>query len=183
MRNWSAHELRPGYVRSIAGFDLRLWPAAEKNMATIDAEVWPRVSSIGSTSDQNGLNLFDRAIEGRVPAQAIQAAFDFPQELIRALASTFGVVAAPIEYMKSAAGWEFLGFDIVDARTQSSAFYSFDWSPSELSDLLRQLSLTLNVAGLIEDEAVAIRASAEFDTVVKEHAPFAPCGVWVQRPT
>lgn len=184
MRNWSARELFPGYVRSIAGFDFRRWSAAEKNIPTIDAEVWPRTSVTGATTDQNGLNLFDHAIQAgsTVPANSIQAAFDFPQELISALASTFGIVPVPIDEIKSAGRWGFLGFDIVDVRTQSSAFYSFDWSPPELQDLFAQLSLVMNVSGLVEDETVAIRASAEFDSVVKEHAPFAPCGVWVQHP-
>ncbi|MHB8847538.1 MAG: hypothetical protein ACYC43_03760, partial [Burkholderiales bacterium] len=43
------------------------------------------------------------------------------------------------------------------------------------------LALTLNKNGLVDNETNAIKAAIFFDSLVKEHAPFAPCGVWVNR--
>ena len=188
MSRWSAGSLVAGYMRSITGFDLRVWSQTEGTIpATIDNQVWPRQTAEELMLEENGFNLFDGPIEEintlQLPENSIPVAFDLPAELVNLLASTFGIVPLPVNLLSGDQSWEFLGYDVVDARTQSSGIYSFDWSEAEFAEMRARLSLSLNVNGLLDDEALAIKAAISFDLMVEEHAPFAPCGVWVcQKP-
>ncbi len=199
---WSAKSLTEGFAKSIIGFDLRALPlickhapggslmsfppgATGKNRfpATIDNQIWPQRIEISSVQF-NGFNLFDqptdelRDIAKRM--EAVLVAFDLPKALADILSSTFGLAPLPTNVMTADKSWKFLGYDIVDIRTQSSAIYSFEWSNTELREILQQLSLQLNPCGLIENELSAVMHSISFDDIVPEHFPFSPCGVWIQ---
>ncbi len=181
--SWSSVWLKPGYSRCLIGFDFRERLVAHgKIPATLDPEVWRRVSIQHSAPDENGFNLYDVTPENALLSEnATLVAFDIPQSLAALLASSFGVVALPIQSASADLGWTFLGYDVVDVRTQSSGFYSFQWTNVERDDLLRRLASPLNPFGLLDSELSAINASRVFDALVKEHAPFAPCGVSVKR--
>lgn len=204
MSIWSANLLTSNYPKCIVGFDLRSSPkvfeeiskasafqssgnlgGGKKFIATIDNQVWPEQINSRWAVYQHGLNLFDRPLEKvdglEFPINSMPVAFDLPITLASTLVSTFGVVLLPIELVSENKDWEFIGYDIVDARTQCSGIYSFDWSETELADILNRLSLPLNKNGLVDDELLAINAAIAFDIVVKEHAPFAPCGVWIKN--
>jgi hypothetical protein len=153
--------------------------------ATIDNQVWPRQTNKDALLVENGFNLFDGPLEMIDRVQLLQdsvlVAFDFPVALVNSLASTFGIVPLPIDLLLADESWTFLGYDIVDVRTQCSGIYSFEWTEMEFADICKRISLTLNSAGLVDDESLAIQAAVSFDLLVNEHAPFAPCGVWIDR--
>lgn len=196
---WASVGLTPGFQKRVAGFDARtsiapieIQPpgiAAAKLIgigtqrwrpATIEPQVWPRIASDARLSDCNGLNLFPtlRSAGNAVTSdtQGVLVAFEFPSGLIESVATTFGLDARPAA--ESRASWKFLGYDIVDIRTQSSAMYSFDWSRDEWIELAESMKFTFNQFGLVQEESVAIAQAVAFDEKVREHAPFAPCGVW-----
>lgn len=184
MRRWSASSLSAVFSRVVIGFDIRQCPQDGKIIATINSEKWPRPENLSSdAADENGLNLFLSVPTEltRLFPNARPVAFDLPTDLVNSLASTFGLIPLPLNEVSATGEWEFAGYDVVDPRTQSSAFYSFDWSESELLSLLGRLSLTLNRLGIVDDVDAAIRAAIAFDKEIPEHAPFAPCGVWVHR--
>ncbi len=185
MNSQHASSLILGYPRYIVGFDFRIGKQDQDIFpATIDNQVWPRQPIDHASLDENGFNLFDGPIKkittGRPQINSVLVAFDLPVIFVDALAATFGIVPLPVNLL-SARAWIFLGFDIIDARTQSSGIYSFDWAEEEFTFIIKKLSLQLNKNGLVDNETNAIKAAIFFDSLVKEHAPFAPCGVWVNR--
>lgn len=196
---WKPGQLFSGYKRSIIGYDLRrkssdydyfsnsnsfshLDIKNKKFPATIDNQVWPEVDDKYKLESQcNGFNLFDKiSIEIQKKCQesnAVIVAFDIPSELAIDLTSTFGLLPQPLDTVEQS--WRFLGYDIVDIRTQSSAIFSFSWTENEIIAIFQKLSIKLNGYGLIQGELDALRISSGFDKMIPEHSPFAPCGIWI----
>lgn len=197
MNVWTAAQLKNTFERSVAGFDVRarvhslesdppgLFGAksiridgCEWRPATIDSEVWERVVSQDQQDECNGLNLFPSLDLAQAVATAgadsCVVAFDFPAELLNAISKTFGLSSSP---STGPVDWEFLGFDVVDVRTQSSAFYSFGWDRREWIEFA-STGLDLNRFGLVKEAKSAVDLAIEFDRRVSAHAPFAPCGIW-----
>ncbi len=184
MSPWSAASLMAGYPRSVVGFDFRVWMQDQGNCrATIDNRVWSRQPIQDCLLATNGINLFDGSVAQfsriKAPRDSIRVAFDLPTALVKTMASTFGIVPLVPSVLSPDKGWKFIGYDIIDARTQSSGLYSFDWTKTEFASMRSRLSLDLNSRGLVDDELLAIKCAIFFDTQVTEHAPFAPCGIWV----
>lgn len=200
MTAWTAADLKGAFERRVAGFDVRARPHAleseptglfgaksiringcEWRPATIEASVWEREANSDQQERCNGLNLFpslDLAQEvAGAGATSCVVAFDFPATLLNAISETFGLIR-PLG--TTPADWELLGFDVVDVRTQSSAFYSFDWGRREWLDLIALVGTEVNTFGLITGAQRAAELAMEFDRRVSAHAPFAPCGVWRQ---
>jgi hypothetical protein len=191
----------PRYRKALAGFDFRsptipaLQPLKIRNpselertpkAATLDPELWRAPEGTAYDAERNGVNLIDQSSEdlydGIAPSKAALAAFDIPYTLLTDLATTFGF--RDLDHNRLTHGrWRFLGFDVVDIRTQSSALYSFDLSEGEQDKLRKAVPFPLNDWGLLNREADAISMCSEFDVVIPGHAPFAPCGVWMpQKP-
>lgn len=196
MSRWSAGDLHPGYHRCLVGFDVRSSrpicatlvsqpPGCEDSfIATVDNQIWPEQIDASSMALQHGFNLFESPPEEigiKIDNDAVVVAFDLPESLATTLISTFGLAPIGVEYVAGSSEWELVGYDVVDIRTQCSGFYSFNWTKQELEDALGKLSLTLNCYGLVDEESLAIKASVVFDSMIIEHAPFAPCGVWIKQ--
>lgn len=184
MSKWSAASLMAGYPRCAVGFDFRVWMQDQRTLpATLDNQVWLRHLVEDSLLEVNGINLFDGPLEQinavQLPKNSIRVAFDLPAALVNTLASTFGIVRLPLSLLTVDKGWMFIGYDIVDARTQSSGFYSFDWTKAEFASICSRLDLRLNNVGLVDNESLAIKSAIFFDLIVSDHAPFGPCGIWV----
>jgi hypothetical protein len=200
-KSWTSAGLLPGFERKVAGYDARHAVAAIEVQppglvaaklidietrrwcpAAIDPAVWPRIAAGEREADCNGLNLFPtlsmaNEVLGLEP-DGVLVAFDFPSGLIESVATTFGLNALTEAEITSS--WKFLGYDIVDIRTQSSAMYSFDWTRDEWIAICESVKFAFNRFGLVQEEALAISQATEFDEKVREHAPFAPCGVWIR---
>ena len=198
MSAWSTTNLQVGYPRSIVGFDLRVSEGRRVEVVghvssdthlpssaivTIDPEVWKRNAEYKTEDDRNGFNLIDGPVEnllsGVSASDALLVAFDLPVSLINELTSTFGLRAIAIERVSSNPRWRRVGFDVVDIRTESSAFHSFEWQGDELAALLDRVSNGLNRWGLLDSEAAAITICGRADSMNPTHAPFAPCGIWL----
>jgi len=171
--------------RRIVGFDIRD-RIESNNITSIDCNIWPE-SQIKTEIDSqnNGFNLFDSLDESIVDASVREnasiVAFDIPRDLATALSPTFGLEPLPIEYLFKRGEWLFLGYDIVDVRTQCSAIYSFDIKRERLEELLSDAAIELNQYGLIENQAQSFDLSAIFDKLFPEHSPFTPCGIHVAK--
>jgi hypothetical protein len=170
----------------------QIWPCKHTKNSLLEEgrnglnlyQEWPRRGAIqNSLLQENGVNLFYKLREKikiePQPRDSILVAFDFPVTLVNTVASMFGIFPLPLNLITSDKGWKFLGFDVADIRTLCSGFYGFDWTETEFSDMCTQQSLSLNGRGLIDDELFAIKSAIAFDLLVSEHAPFAPCGVWI----
>ncbi len=197
---WQSSMLSIRYIRKIVGFDIRVSPSEHElnrndvpylgnwydEMAvrlTIDPLIWPSTINYNDPAiHSSGFNLLiahpsaPPKLFGGAP---IVVAFDLPSALITELSSTFGLVEQAIEVVSQDVRFHFCGFDIVDIRTTSSFFYSFNWETAEITEILNKNNLRLNSWGIIDDEADAIKAACAFDKIIPEHAPFAPCGVWL----
>jgi hypothetical protein len=200
MSGWLANSLASHYERALVGFDFRLpkIPAlqplkisnprdSEKALkaATLDPELW-KTSELGDYDfERNGINFMDQATaelyDARVPPKVALVAFDIPDTLFAQLEETFGLRALDAKRVFLNPNWRFLGFDIADIRTQSSALYSFDLTETEQNKLREAVPFPLNEWGLVNQESDAIATCTKFDDVIHAHAPFAPCGVWMAR--
>ncbi|MCI5209352.1 MAG: hypothetical protein D3910_11285 [Candidatus Electrothrix sp. ATG2] len=199
--SWNVRCLQQNYAREVIGFDLRdisiefgtfhnkdLIAIELKNKlpATIDNQIWPKYENKYEFDAQfNGFNLLDQ-VDAEVEELVAQhgmllVAFDIPTELAKSLKATFGLIPHPLDSLPDEHGWRMLGFDIVDIRTQSSAFYSFSWTQVELRSIFQETALKINSYGIISSESEALKLSLYFDKIIPEHAPFFPCGVWVRQ--
>jgi|GEM_PF-6854863 len=199
---WSTDFLTEGYEKSIIGFDVRVKPSIDQQdrseipylgtwydkpsiRLTIDPLVWPSLVNYDEPGEHNGFDLLDNIPvkpEGCQPErEKVLVAFDLPTEFAKKLAPTFGLKLIPMETISFGESFEFCGFDVVDPSTTSSIFYSFNWDEYEIVQILKKGSLKLNSWGIIDNEKDAIEASKAFDKKIPEHAPFAPCGIWIKK--
>lgn len=173
---WTVINLSDDYKRKFIGYDIRI-----KNYSnapnTLSSEIWPRhefLEDISLGLETNGLNLLNSCgnVSDLLETSEL-VAFDIPAQLADSISQTFGLKPSEQAEVPAQGGWQFLGFDIVDPRTQSSAIYDFSDYGSIIASVLK------NKYGLIDDISQSIKLSIEFDCAIKEHAPFVPCGVWV----
>jgi len=183
---WRSSTLKNVFERTMVGFDLRKSSSLNNLfMTSYDDSVRYEEINEKYRTQMSGLNLFQsdpsKIPSLTTPVDARIIAFDLPTELVAYL--SLGNVAnpRPLPLENVDRGWEFMGFDVVDAITQTSAFYGFDRSPSNLKEIAKKAKLRFNGHGLIEDGETAVRAATFFDGLVREHAPFSPCGVWLKK--
>lgn len=170
--------------RVIVGFDLRKNSSLDNLfMTSYDALVRYEEVNEKFQEQQSGLNLFYIDPSGIpslvMPSDARIIAFDLPTEFVTSLSNRNVSNPQPLPVANIGKDWEFMGFDVVDARTQTSAFHGFDLTIS-LEGILEKYSLRLNSHGLIDEMVGAVNVAKFFDELVPEHAPFTPCGVWLK---
>lgn len=182
---WSAGKLKNNYSRSIVGYDLRI-NIVEDQPKTISRSIWPQhPSRVGYEFEkyENGINLsFD--LESLLLVEdcddSFLVAFDIPTDLAELVRTTFGLHLLDTNSMPMPERWEFLGYDIVDIWTQSSALYDFSINKIEYF-LAHDSSIEVNNHGLVSSADSAIKLVGIFDEKIKEHSPFSPCGIWAFR--
>jgi hypothetical protein len=134
---------------------------------------------------QSGLNLFyldpSDIPSLMVPTDAKIIAFDLPTEFVTSALNKNVSSPEPLPIVNIDSGWKFMGFDVVDPRTQTSAFHGFDHLAISLRDVMGKYSLRFNAHGLINGEDAATKLAKFFDALILEHAPFLPCGVWLKE--
>ena len=182
---WRASRLEPYFNRTIVGFDLRKGSSLNKLfMTSYDDSVRYEDLNEEHRDQMSGINLFycDPSAQPlfTIPYDARIVAFDLPTTLVSCLLNGQVSVPFPLPSEKLDQDWQFVGFDVVDAITQTSAFYGFDRSTSDLGHLAEIFSIRFNSCGLIDDMEAAVRAATSFDDAIPEHAPFAPCGTWLK---
>jgi hypothetical protein len=137
------------------------------------------------SSFQSGMNLYSynpREIPVfTMPADAMVVAFDLPEDVVGHLLDGNVSNPSPLPQVNIAVGWQFLGFDIVDPVTQTSALYGFDLATELIDDLLRKQGADRNKYGLIELASTSFALGKYFDQAFPEHSPFSPCGIWLQE--
>ena len=173
---WTVKDLWADYKRSFIGYDIRIKDGSI-SPKTLSPEIWPKnelLDDISSDIETNGLNLLNscRNVSSLLSLSAL-VAFDIPAQLADSISHTFGLQPSEQAEVPEKGCWEFLGFDIVDPRTQSSALYDFSGFDNITNSALK------NKSGLIDDISQSIKLSIAFDLAIKEHAPFVPCGVWI----
>ena len=172
-------------VRKIVGFDLRRRSSLScVYMTSFDDKV--RYEEINESINlfQSGMNLYSfdpREMPGlTMPVDAVVIAFDLPEDVVDRLLRGNVSNPGPLPQVNIAAGWQFLGFDIVDPVTQTSALYGFDMATGSLEDLLRKEGADRNKHGLIDLASTSYCLAKVFGQSFPEHAPFYPCGIWLQ---
>jgi hypothetical protein len=185
MRKKSADVLKG---RTVVGFDLRRSSALNNLFLTsYDDSVRFEDFLERFSSYRSAINLF--AVDpSSIPSVALPkgaqvVAFDLPTPHVDSMIKQGVSSPEPLPTLALDRAWKFAGFDVVDARTQTSAFHGFDLSPPGPASNSRSLSsITFNAHGLIDDEKDAFEISKYFDSIFPEHAPFVPSGVWLKRP-
>ena len=183
---WRSSMLKKPFERTIVGFDLRRSSSLNRLFMTAYDDSVRYEDIYENWQDQlSGLNLFysdPTCIPAlAIPADAVVIAFDLPAEFVTYL--SMGTVSSPEPLPSAGLGkdWAFIGFDVVDAITQISAFYGMDRTPSELEWIAKNLKFNFNDNGLIDKEEIALKGAKFFDQLVMEHAPFSPCGIWLKH--
>lgn len=184
--SWQSSTLKNFFERTIVGFDLRKNSSLNNLfMTSYDDSVRYEEINEKYQDQMTGLNLFhidpSNIPSLMIPVDARIVAFDLPTEFVTCLSNGNVSNPQPLPLVRVNRGWEFMGFDVVDAITQTSAFYGFDRSPSDLKELSEKVRIQFNSHGLIENEETAVRAATFFDGLYWEHAPFSPCGVWLKQ--
>lgn len=172
------------FERTIVGFDLRK-NSALNNLFMTSYDDLVRYEEIYEKfqAQQSGLNLFyidPSAIPSlTIPVDARIIAFDLPTEFVTYLSNRNVSNPQPLPTVNIDKGWKFMGFDVVDPMTQTSAFHGFDLTIS-LKEVTEKYSLRFNSHGLIDDREAAVKVAKFFDGLISEHAPFLFCGVWLK---
>lgn len=182
---WRSSALKKPFERTIVGFDLRKKSSLNNLFMTSGGDSGQYEEILEKYQDQtNGLNLFpfdpSDIPSFTIPPDARVVAFDLPTEFVTYLSKGNVSNPQPLPQATVDKSWEFMGFDIVDAYTQISAFYGFDRSPSDLREISEKAEFQFNGHGLIDSVEASIKAAAFFDAMAVEHAPFSPCGVWLK---
>lgn len=174
------------FERTIVGFDLRK-NSSLNNLFMTSYDETVRYEEINEKyrNQQSGLNLFNIDPSHiplfTVPVDARIVAFDLPVEFVNFLSSGNVSNPLPLPFIDINHGWKFMGFDVVDANTQTSAFHGFDKATTYVIEAMKKCSFIFNDHGLIDDTEAAARASIFFDSLIPEHTPFLPCGVWLRN--
>ncbi len=169
--------------RTVIGFDIRK-SSSLKNlfMTSYDNDVRYENIYENSREYRSGINLFfvdPSSISSlEFPLGARIIAFDLPTDLVVRLLRGNVSRPQPLPEIDMREGWDFVGFDVVDPMTQTSAIYGFSLRFSK-ENLIEDNHLILNSYGLIEDIRSAEKMAQLFDDLIPEHAPHSPlvvCG-------
>jgi hypothetical protein len=171
--------------RTVIGFDIRKSSSLNNLfMTSYDDDVRYEDIYDSFRKYQSGINLFfaDPASIAslKMPADALIIAFDLPTELVDRLSAGNVSNPQPLPDINIHDGWGFVGFDVVDPLTQTSAFHGFDL-PFSLDQLIKEYSLVFNEYGLLTDITIALKVTQIYDNLIPEHAPFSPCGIWLKQ--
>jgi len=201
IHKWTSAQLGNAFKRKVVGYDLRApvhslltepvgmamgrvirIDKIEWRPATIETEVWPRVLGADREQECNGLNFLPSLKQAREAAEGVRdacvVALELPAVLLESISATFGLSPETVTFVGKDSQWELLGYDVVDIRTQTSGFYSFEWTRAEWLEMASSHDPWLNRHGLLDAESEAIEHALAFDSRVSSHAPFAPCAVW-----
>jgi len=194
--------------RVIVGFDLRRLPvrglancvsageisdieSSHAFTASIDPDVWPSLieetngghSQFGHTNCLNLLGLPDFwSAKPEVTRIAVPAAFDLSIGFLETIGRAAHVTQLEIFTLEALNGWRFLGFDITDRYVGYSALWSRHFFSKHINTQQFLGGVPLNPNGLVADFELALSASIQAQKIngLEDHAPFAPCGVWVK---
>lgn len=171
--------------RTIIGFDIRKSSSLNNLfMTSYDEDV--RFEDIYEKFQEylSGLNLFFvdpssiKTLE--IPMGARIIAFDLPSDVVAYLESGNVSNPKPLPKINTHREWDFVGFDVVDPITQTSAFHGFDF-PFSMEKLVEPYSVAFNNYGLLENGECAAKVAKFFNNLIPEHAPFSPCGIWLKQ--
>ncbi len=171
--------------RILVGFDIRKSSSLSNLFMTSYDDIVRYEGIYEKFQDyQSGLNLFfvdPLSIPSlQIPQGSLIIAFDLPTDLVVRLSNGNVSNPQPLPKANIQNGWDFVGFDVVDPMTQTSVFHEFDLSfPIEI--LLKKYSITFNRHRLLYDIESAQTMVDVFDTLIPEHAPFSPCGIWLKK--
>lgn len=183
--NWRASTLLNNFERTVIGFDLRKCSAIESYYLTsYDEDIRYEEIYENSQEFQTGMGLFwmmPSTIQSLIiPKSAQLLAFDLPSSFVEALSISNVSNPQPVQKNELSINWKFIGFDIADAYTQTSAFHGFDFSKFELMKILHENHISQNKYKLIDTAETAIRSASIFDDLLPEHGPFSPVGIWLK---
>jgi hypothetical protein len=183
---WRSNSLFAGFDRTVVGFDLRRCSSLSRLFITSYDESVRYEEIIEKYEDKLlGMHFFNvdpsKISSLVIPSDGRIVAFDLPVSLVDYLLNCNIVSPQPLSIELNIDEWKFMGFDIVDAYFQYSAFHGFNWATSTAGELEEKFNFPLNDVELIANDRVALRAAEFFDGLIEQHAPFAPCGIWLKK--
>jgi len=171
--------------RTVIGFDIRKSSLLNKLFLTsYDENV--RYEDIYESLREyiSPINLFfiDPACisELEIPRDSLIIAFDLPNDVVDSLLNGNVSAPRPLPEINIQEGWDFVGFDVVDPYTQTSALYGFDLQVA-VNESLEKAMVSFNKFGLLEAIGEAEKIAQIYDHLIPGHAPFSPCGVWLKN--
>lgn len=171
--------------RTVVGFDIRRGSSLNNLfMTSYDEDTRYEYMYEELHNYQNGLNLFfvdPSDLESlEIPADARIIAFDLPADVVQCLLEGNVSNPQPLPKTDLRNGWDFVGFDVVDPITQTSAFHGFT-PPIPVERLIEDDVISFNNYGLLEDFESALKIANCCSEYIPEHAPFSPCGIWLKQ--
>jgi hypothetical protein len=179
--SWKSSKLEGEFSRRIIGFDIRR-NAENLFMTSYDENARHEDINNQYFDKMSAMNIFNcnpNNFPGIIiPDEARILAFDMPSEFVEILCA--GKLSNPgvLPQIDISIGWNFLGFDVVDPFTQTSAIHGFDgfWLKFNCDK-----NYKINKNGLISNDEDSVKICTDFDILIKEHAPFVPCGIWINQ--
>lgn len=170
--------------RTVVGFDIRKSTALNKLFLTsYDENV--RYEDIYESLQEyrSPINLFfidpTCISELEIPRDSLIVAFDLPNDIVDCLLEGNVSSPRPLPEINIHDGWDFVGFDVVDPYTQTSALYGFDLQET-VKEALEKVTVNFNKSGLLEAMGGAEKIAQIYDHLIPAHAPFSPCGIWLK---
>lgn len=171
--------------RTVVGFDIRKSSSLNKLFLTsYDENV--RYENIYESLQEyiSPINLFfiDPAYisELEIQRDSLIIAFDLPNEVVDSLLNGNVSAPRPLPEINIHEGWDFVGFDVVDPYTQTSALYGFG-SQFAAEKLVEECSIVFNEHGLLKNIENSLKLSRLYDNLIPSHSPFSPCGIWLKQ--
>ncbi len=169
--------------RIVVGFDIRKSTSlANVYMTSYDEDTRYEDIYEGLRTYQNGLNLFYvdpfYLMPPEITTNARVVAFDLPEDVVQSLLEGNVSTPQPLPKANLKNKWDFIGFDVVDPITQTSAFHGF--TPSRSVEQI-DCTVSFNNYGLLDDFGTALKVANYYSDHIPEHAPFTPCGVWLKQ--
>lgn len=169
--------------RTIIGYDIRK-PEAISAIKITSYNEDARYESIYDCNgiELSGINLFivdpSKIPTLEIPENGRIIAFDLPTSFVISAQKSNVSVPLMLPWFEEMTEWKFLGFDLMDVRTQLSALelYVLDEGAQILD-----MPIEVNEYGLIENVRDAERFSHLLNNKYSEHAPFIPAGVWLKN--
>jgi hypothetical protein len=173
----------PANNRILIGFDIRKSGILAFFMTSYDPSVRHEMIYDDYQAFLNGCNFFycdpTTIASLKLPSNSYIVAFDLEEKVIKASKNRSYSVLDPLPEKVDLAEWFFLGFDIVDIVTQTSALYGFDGEV--FRTFLDNHHCVLNQYGLFNDQDQTKMLIKSFDLLFPEHAPFSCAGIWLKQ--
>ncbi|MGE0108912.1 MAG: hypothetical protein AB7S81_04000 [Bdellovibrionales bacterium] len=194
---WTPKTLKADYDRCLYGYDVRIEPpfTIERQeyllkhgdiyegrmvMLSVQLSFWPNLGIL--EGDLDGINLYQTPPQNLLKESCCLVALDVP----RAYITDYEKISSKnvhklLDESVLKEEYKFYGFDVVDSCLAYSYLYGFEWDKESFRRKMDACSVKTNCYDLIDSQEKALSLAIQATNEIPEHAPFLPCGVWIEK--